>query len=129
VKLSAPYWFHLMSYKSRISMASIASGLACLLVGWGGLCRDEKISSDDVADQRWGLTLQLLGVSFISFSCSLGEVRGTCIFAACTFYIVVHHVNSNVPSSYPISRRQYWLLPESLMAFYYLPSIRHTLIG
>ncbi len=77
MKLSAPYWFHRISYKPRIFMASVATGLACILVGWGGLFRendDESNSSDDVAGERWGLTLQLLGVSFISLSCSLGEV-------------------------------------------------------
>ncbi len=82
VKLSAPYWFHRISYKLRIFIASVAMGLACILVGWGGLFREDDLlandqesnSSDDVAGERWGLTLQLLGVSFISLSCSLGEV-------------------------------------------------------
>ncbi len=83
VKLSAPYWFHRISYKPRIFMASVATGLACMLVGLGGLFReddllandDESNSSDAIAGMRWGLTLQLLGVSFISLSCSLGEVN------------------------------------------------------
>lgn len=88
MKLSAPYWFHRISYQSRIVMASIATGLACILVGWGGIFREEEqlllannngntmnsSSNDDVSGMRWGLTLQLLGVSFISLSCSLGEV-------------------------------------------------------
>lgn len=82
MKLSAPYWFHRISYKSRIVMASIATGLACILVGWGGIFREDELlanngkinSSNDVSGLRWGLALQLLGVSFISLSCSLGEV-------------------------------------------------------
>lgn len=71
-------------------MANVATGLACILVGCGGLFRDDdvmtmmmgndekhaKSDDDDAASQSWGLTLQLLGVSFISLSCSLGEVSG-----------------------------------------------------
>jgi len=79
VKLSAPYWFHLISYKTRILMASIAMSIACFLVGCGGLFRDELAEEgggeelSDKSRQQWGLALELFGVSFVSFSCSLGE--------------------------------------------------------
>mmetsp|Transcript_19634 Transcript_19634/g.41178 ORF Transcript_19634/g.41178 Transcript_19634/m.41178 type:complete len:168 (+) Transcript_19634:233-736(+) len=83
VKLTAPYWFHLMTYESRILMASVAMGIACFLVGCGGLVRDDIAGDGDDANQepedsdghKWGLALELLGVSFVSFSCNLGEVR------------------------------------------------------
>ena len=68
-------------------MASLAMGLACLLVGLGGLFNDElSSSSDGDGDEndgnnatnantraQYGLFLELLGVSFMSFQCSLGE--------------------------------------------------------
>ena len=71
VKISAPYWFHLISYQTRIS-----------LVGLGGLSRDELKEGGDGddrdpengGDRRLGLALELLGVAFMSFACSLGEV-------------------------------------------------------
>ena len=89
-KLTAPFWFHKVSYRKRMKMASLAMGLACLLVGYGGLFNDE-IPSDGVqggdendqssldnndatlARAQRGLMLELLGVSFTSFQCSLGE--------------------------------------------------------
>ena len=83
VKITAPYWFHLISYKARMKMASVATGVAYFLVGCGGLVRDEMAKDGDETNpkttgkgdgQRWGLALELLGVSFISFSCNLGEV-------------------------------------------------------
>eukprot|EP00579_Thalassiosira_antarctica_P001494 CAMPEP_0201872936 /NCGR_PEP_ID=MMETSP0902-20130614/5547_1 /ASSEMBLY_ACC=CAM_ASM_000551 /TAXON_ID=420261 /ORGANISM="Thalassiosira antarctica, Strain CCMP982" /LENGTH=532 /DNA_ID=CAMNT_0048399377 /DNA_START=25 /DNA_END=1626 /DNA_ORIENTATION=- len=77
VKITAPYWFHLISYKVRMLMACVAMGLACFLVGCGGLFRDggdiHDQESNDADRQRRGLALELLGVSFVSFSCSLGE--------------------------------------------------------
>ncbi|KAL3765434.1 hypothetical protein ACHAW5_006927 [Stephanodiscus triporus] len=80
VKISAPYWFHLISYKTRISMASVTMGLSCFLVGCGGTFRDElKEDSDGDRDSRnggdksLGLALELVGVSFMSFASSLGE--------------------------------------------------------
>jgi hypothetical protein len=82
VKISAPYWFHLISYQTRILMASVAMGFACFLVGWGGLYRDElkeggdgdDRDSNNGGDQRLGLALELSGVASMSFACSLGEV-------------------------------------------------------
>ena len=79
MKLTAPYWFHLISYKTRILMASFASAMACFLVGCGGLFSDEMADDDNQEpqnerDRKLGLALELLGVSFESFSCSLGEV-------------------------------------------------------
>mmetsp|Transcript_17609 Transcript_17609/g.36114 ORF Transcript_17609/g.36114 Transcript_17609/m.36114 type:complete len:597 (+) Transcript_17609:186-1976(+) len=100
VKISAPYWFHNVSYKSRMLMASLAMGVACFLVGCGGLLRDEHanhaLDNDENEDmdsasnndvfvndghsesinnnaQILGLALELLGVCFVSFQCSLGE--------------------------------------------------------
>lgn len=84
VKSSAPYWFHLVSYEKRMLMVSVTMGLACFLVGCGGFFRDQVPNDgDDARDsepvdanaEHFGLALELLGVSFISFSCSLGEVR------------------------------------------------------
>jgi len=70
-------------------MASLAMGVACALVGLGGLFNDELSSSDadggdddeddendvtnDTRAQYYGLVLELMGVSFMSFQCSLGE--------------------------------------------------------
>lgn len=73
VKISAPYWFHLISYEIRIYATSVAMGLACLLVGTGGLIRGEG----SPGGSGLGLGLQLFGVSFMSLACSLGEVRET----------------------------------------------------
>lgn len=61
VKITAPYWFHKVSYNIRMLMAAVSMCTACLLVGYGGLVDH-------------GIVLELLGVSFISFQCSLGEV-------------------------------------------------------
>ena len=86
-KLTAPCWFHKVSYRTRMKMASLAMGVACFLVGCGGLFNDEMSSTegdDDNNDQsddnnttharaQLGLMLELLGVSFTSFQCSLGE--------------------------------------------------------
>jgi hypothetical protein len=89
-KLTAPFWFHKVSYRKRMKMASLAMGLACLLVGYGGLFNDEMpsngVQGGDENDQssldnndttlaraQRGLMLELLGVSFTSFQCSLGE--------------------------------------------------------
>jgi hypothetical protein len=44
-KLTAPFWFHKVSYRKRMKMASLAMGLACLLVGYGGLFNDEMPSN------------------------------------------------------------------------------------
>ncbi|EED92444.1 cln3-like protein, partial [Thalassiosira pseudonana CCMP1335] len=57
VKITAPYWFHRVSYKARLLTASLSMGLACFLVG----------------DQWFGLFFELIGVSFISLQCNLGE--------------------------------------------------------
>lgn len=68
-------------------MASLAMGLACVLVGLGGLFNDELSSNDGGGGDdndgnnatnsntraQYGLVLELLGVSFMSFQCSLGE--------------------------------------------------------
>ena len=56
-------------------MASIAMGLACFLVGCGGLFHDDMSDEEDNKSNQMGLALELLGVSFVSFSCNLGEVR------------------------------------------------------
>ncbi|KAL7519812.1 hypothetical protein ACHAWX_004565 [Stephanocyclus meneghinianus] len=75
VKISAPYWFHDVSYKTRMLVASISMGLACILVGFGGLIRNEisGVTNDSGKDGLSGIALELIGVSFISFQCSLGE--------------------------------------------------------
>ena len=82
VKVSAPYWFHRVSYRTRMLVTAVTMGTACFLVGCGGLYRDEMAEAEaenndqtpkDVDGQSWGLALELFGVSFVSFSCSLGE--------------------------------------------------------
>mmetsp|Transcript_20919 Transcript_20919/g.31928 ORF Transcript_20919/g.31928 Transcript_20919/m.31928 type:complete len:538 (+) Transcript_20919:127-1740(+) len=89
-KLTAPCWFHKVSYRTRMKMASLAMGVACFLVGCGGLFNDEMSSiegdgggngeenndqsdDDNTTRAQLGLMLELLGVSFTSFQCSLGE--------------------------------------------------------
>ena len=80
-----------------MQMASIAMALACLLVGLGGLFNDEMSAEENINNDssggnnenvqmgeedntnatnsrsQLGLLLELLGVSFTSFQCSLGE--------------------------------------------------------
>ena len=58
-------------------MASISMALACILVGLGGLIHDEisDETKDSGKDGLSGIALELIGVSFISFQCSLGEVN------------------------------------------------------
>lgn len=58
-------------------VASISMGLACILVGFGGLIRNEisGVTKDSGKDGLSGIALELIGVSFISFQCSLGEVK------------------------------------------------------
>jgi hypothetical protein len=75
LSISAPYWFHLVSYKARILMVSVAMGFACIFVGCGGLFRDEMTHNEDGGGQILGLLLQLFGVSLMSLASCLGEVR------------------------------------------------------
>jgi hypothetical protein len=86
VKITAPYWFHRVSYKARLLTASLSMGLACFLVGCGGVYNDDigdgeggndnTDSNDNVQSDQWfGLFFELIGVSFISLQCNLGEVR------------------------------------------------------
>jgi hypothetical protein len=62
-------------------MASISMSFACILVGFGSLPHDEnskdstETADEDGKDDNTGLVLELIGVSFMSFQCSLGEVR------------------------------------------------------
>lgn len=75
VKLTAPYWFHKVPYNVRMLMAAVSMCTACLLVGCGGLVAH-------------GVVLELLGVSFFSFQCSLGEVtHGHVFISVDTFYV------------------------------------------
>ncbi len=66
-------------------MASISMGLACLLVGLGSLLHDKMSNeaNDSGKDRISGVALELIGVSFISFQCSLGEVKN------CWFYVLI----------------------------------------
>jgi len=66
VKMSGPYWFHYVSYKQRIFFAGICCILDFLLVNYG-TSTPEK----------------LLGVSFGSVQCGLGEAS---ILALAAFY-------------------------------------------
>lgn len=74
VKITAPYWFHRVSYKFRMLMASMSMCIACLLVGFGALIHDEVNAREADSNHNIGLAMELVGVSFISFQCSLGEV-------------------------------------------------------
>eukprot|EP00804_Cyclotella_cryptica_P000004 CCRYP_013706-RB/>CCRYP_013706-RB protein AED:0.05 eAED:0.05 QI:382/0.66/0.75/1/0/0.25/4/80/517 len=75
VKITAPYWFHNVSYRVRMLMSSVSMGVASLLVACGGLLHDETAEGKGSAKDfdGLGLALELIGVSFISFQCSLGE--------------------------------------------------------
>ena len=82
LSITAPYWFHLVSYKTRIFMASAAMGFAFFFVGCGGSFRDEMTDNgDSVQDpkdrggQSLSMSLQLFGVSLMSLASCLGEVR------------------------------------------------------
>jgi len=69
-------------------MASFAMALACFLVGCGGLFHDEMSDEEDnKSNQMGGLALELLGVSFVSFSCNLGEVSLFVLHIICAFRI------------------------------------------
>jgi hypothetical protein len=79
INISAPYWFHLVSYKIRILLAASAMGAACIFVGWGGLFQDDLQQGDDDdknegSKQKSGLSLQLFGVSLMSIASNMGEV-------------------------------------------------------
>jgi hypothetical protein len=81
INISAPYWFHLVSYKIRILLAALAMGAACIFVGCGGLFQDDLLNGDDEkneglkgGDQKLGLALQLFGVSLMSIASNMGEV-------------------------------------------------------
>ena len=56
IKMSAPYWFHVVSYKSRLSVASLLMTLSFI----------------SVAMSR-NIVFQLMGVAFGSAQCGLGE--------------------------------------------------------
>jgi len=77
VKLSVPLWFHIVSYRTRMVMASVSMAIALLLVGIGGKFRDHGQNNDnqdnDGSGQSLGLALELFGISFISFQGALGE--------------------------------------------------------
>ncbi|KAL7490394.1 hypothetical protein ACHAWT_000434 [Skeletonema menzelii] len=119
VKLTAPCWFHKVSYRRRMKMASLAMGLACLLVGLGGLLNDEmpaggnsdgenengQLDEDDdtnasnsTRSQR-GLLLELLGVSFTSFQCSLGEASLLALGGKFDSSLLPTHSSSSASSS------------------------------
>ncbi|KAL3159139.1 hypothetical protein ABBQ32_011133 [Trebouxia sp. C0010 RCD-2024] len=66
VKLSAPYWFHLVSYDARMTIVAVMMSSAYLTVAYG-------------SHVSW----QLLGVAFAAFQGGLGEA--SCL-ALCSFY-------------------------------------------
>ena len=76
INISAPYWFHLVSYKIRILSAASAMGAACIFVGCGGLFQDDLKGENEgpKENQRLGLGLQLFGVSLMSIASNMGEV-------------------------------------------------------
>jgi battenin len=61
VKLSAPYWFHRVSYRLRVSTAAAFMALAFVITG-----NAERQSSHN----SW---LPFVGVAFVSMQCALGE--------------------------------------------------------
>ena len=77
VKLSVPVWFHIVSYRTRMLTASVSMAIALMIVGIGGMFRDDRqdndIQDNDSSGQSLGLALELLGISFISFQGALGE--------------------------------------------------------
>jgi len=58
-------------------MASVSMAIALMIVGIGGMFRDDRqdndIQDNDSSGQSLGLALELLGISFISFQGALGE--------------------------------------------------------
>jgi hypothetical protein len=89
LSVSAPYWFHLVSYKARILMASVAMGFACIFVGCGGLFRDEMNYNEEGGGHSLGLLLQLFGVSLMSLASCLGEVsvcRHNCLLGRSSLF-------------------------------------------
>jgi battenin len=61
LKLSAPYWFHRVSYRLRVSTATALMALAFVITGHA-----ERQSSHN----SW---LPFVGVAFVSLQCDLGE--------------------------------------------------------
>lgn len=70
IKLSAPYWFHLLSYYSRIVLAGFLMSGSFLMVGLGAL-------------KGGSIYIQLLGVVMGSLQAGLGE---TSFLALTAFY-------------------------------------------
>ena len=66
VQITAPYWFVLVSYHTRLRLASVAMAFAFLLVSYFSY-RSGTYSKEIV------LMGQLLGVALISFQCGIGE--------------------------------------------------------
>lgn len=113
ITISAPYWFHLVSYKIRILLAASAMGAACIFVGWGGLFQDDLKGENEGSNetQRLGLSLQLFGVSLMSIASNMGEVSLT-NDDILTFYLrisILFFLHSL------FHRHHYWLLLESLI--------------
>jgi battenin len=116
VKVTAPYWFHRASYRRRLRLASASTACACFLVGCGGWVR--AATPDAAGRGGVGLALELLGVSFISFSCNLGEVSATRSLAI--LGLIVQHLSvvfsRGMRSSLRRSRLLCWHWQESLTA-------------
>ena len=83
IKLSAPYWFHRVSYKVRIRMATLcmvtsfflvatATGIVARFVGHAQH-RPGSDGGTPVTAPIWMVLTQLLGVAFGSAQCGLGE--------------------------------------------------------
>lgn len=77
-------------------MASTAMALACFLVGCGGLFHDDMADEEDNKSNQMGLALELLGVSFVSLSCNLGEVSVLCDMLVSFVLHVCYHICSFV---------------------------------
>ena len=96
-------------------------GIACFLVGCGGLFRDEEGGEEysgqpkDAESQNFGLVLELVGVSFVSFSCNLGEA--SLLSLAGKFdSIILPKMASSSGSYWEISEEQTEDCPDNGMA-------------
>lgn len=65
IKMSAPYWFHLVTYQKRFLITSILFSLSFFVVGY--FCSSSRSSSSNA---MWGA---LIGVGLSSIGSGLGE--------------------------------------------------------
>jgi battenin len=88
VQITAPYWFDLVTYHTRLSLASTSMTLSFLTVAY--FSHESGIYSSNIV-----LSGQLLGVALISFQCGLGEAS---LLALAGKWDRQHQQNIHVPN-------------------------------